>query len=66
VQPNLSGSWIFSSFFVRMAAEYRLAAHRRLGNRDRLARPQMARFAAVHQIDILHVNLPYADIELIE
>ena len=53
-------------FFVRMAGEYRLAAHRRLGDGHRLARSQVARFAAVHQVHILHVNLPYADIELIE
>ena len=47
-----------------MAGEHRLAAHRRLGQRDRLARAQVAGFAAIHQVDILHVDLPDADIEV--
>ncbi len=51
---------------VRMAGEYLFAAHRRLGHAHRLARAQVARFAAVHQVHILHVNLPYPDIELVQ
>ena len=52
--------------FVRMAGERLLAAHRRRRQHDWLARAQVARLAAVDQVDFLDVNLADARVEVFE
>ncbi len=53
-------------FFVGMADEDFLTAHRRFGQSHRLARAQVAGLAAVHQVDIFNVNLADLDGKVVE
>jgi hypothetical protein len=63
VQPNFSGSWIFSNSGWDGWRKPRCRPWPPCRQRHRLARAQMAGFAAVHQIDILDVDLADADVE---
>ena len=56
----------FQQLFIRMAGKRTLAAHRRLREGDGLADSEMAGLAAVHQFDVLHVDLLDADVECFE
>ena len=62
---ELLGIVNLQQFFIGMADENLFAAHGRLGQLHRLARAQMAGFAAVHQIDILDVDLTDRDGEIV-
>ena len=50
-------------FLIRVAGENLIAAHGRSRQHHRLARSQMAGFAAVHQVDVFDVDLADADVE---
>jgi hypothetical protein len=53
-------------FLIGMAGKHLFAAHACLGERNRLPRAEVAAFAAIHQVDVLDVDLADLDVELIE
>ena len=52
--------------FIGMTDEDFLTAHRRFGEGHRLARAQVAGLAAIHQVDVFHVNLADLDGKVVQ
>ena len=63
---ELLGIVDLEQLLIGVAGEHRIAAHRRRRQDDRLARAQVAGLAAVHQVHVLDVDLPDANVELLE